>query len=165
MIAYKASKEIISKLYPKCFADEAWNVGNIRLFEECSTEIIASNSRIKSTLPKIEVFTQVNSLNLSIQAEIGQLMENVKMDPYYNDGLEVAIAYIKQKTSESPSINCSEVEGCLESTRKIVVQLKMIEWRLFGIGQATAGLYLAQHFSTLGPYFGDNEGRNPNSHH
>ena len=155
---------MIRKLYPKCSDDEAWNVDKTTIFEECSAEIIASNSRIKSTIPKIEVFTQVNGLNLSIQAEIGQLMENVKMDPYYNDGLEVAIAYIKQKTSESPLINCSEVEGCLESTRKIVVQLKMIEWRLFGIGQATAGLYLAQHFSTLGQYFGDNEGRNPNPH-
>ena len=163
--AYQAVKLVMKKLYPKCSTDEAWTFGNISVYEECTAEISASNKRIETTLPNIELFTHVNNLNISIQAQITQLMEDVELNPYWNDGLEVAIAYIKHKSSKDTFISCSDVQGCLESTRKIVVQLKMIEWRLFGIGQATAGLYLAQHFSTLGPYFGDNEGRNPNPHH
>ena len=88
-------------------------------------------------------------------------MENIELSPYKNNGVDVAIAYIKQTASNLSLKTCSELRGCLESTRKVVVQLKMIEWRLFGIGQATAGLYLAYHYSMLGPYYGDLEGRNP----
>ena len=144
--------------------DEAWSVDNIRIFEECTAQISASNGKIRYTLPKIQAITQSNNLMISLQAEITQLMEDVELNPYSNDGLEVAIAYIEKKITRSSNATCSEVQGCLESTRKIVVQLKMIEWRLFGVGEATAGTYLAYHFSKLGPYFGDVEGRNPNSH-
>ena len=146
--------------------DEAWTLGNISIFEECTTEISASNRRIKYIVSKLPVFAQSNNLTINLQAEITQLMEDVELNPYYNDGIEVAIAYIKRKIAKlSPVVTCSKVRGCLESTRKIVVQLKMIEWRLLGIGEATAGLYLAYHYSKLGPYFGDVEGKNPNSHH
>ena len=34
----------------------------------------------------------------------------------------------------------------------------MLEWGLFGLGEATAGLFLAHHYSNLGPYFGDLKG-------
>ena len=44
---------------------------------------------------------------------------------------------------------------CFEAMRKIVLQLKMAEWGIYGIGDGTAGTFLAQHFATLGPYFGD----------
>ena len=46
---------------------------------------------------------------------------------------------------------------CFETMRKIVLQLKMAEWGIYGIGDGTAGTFLAQHFSTLGPYFGDKD--------
>ena len=48
--------------------------------------------------------------------------------------------------------------GCHEMTRKIVLQLKMIEWGIYGLSDGTAGMFLANHYSTLGPYFGDNFG-------
>ena len=161
--AYQAAKKVLQELYPKCSNEGAWTVGNISVYEECTIEISESNARIKSTLPKIKEFAYFNNLNMSIQAQITQLMENVQLNPYINDGLEVAIAYIKQTASNSQLKTCSEQQECLESTRKVVVQLKMIEWRLFGIGQATAGVYLGYHYSMLGPYYGDLEGRNPNS--
>ena len=49
---------------------------------------------------------------------------------------------------------------CLEVTREVVIRLKMIEWGLFGLGSASAGLYVAEHFLKLGPYFGDLGGSN-----
>ena len=88
------------QLYSKCSNDEAWIVGNISVYEECTAEISASNTRIKSTLPKIKEFAYFNNLNMSIQAQITQLMEDIQLNPYWNDGLEVAIAYIKQKSSK-----------------------------------------------------------------
>ena len=36
----------------------------------------------------------------------------------------------------------------------------MIQWGIFGLGEATAGLYLAYHYAKLGPYFGDIGGSN-----
>ena len=42
--------------------------------------------------------------------------------------------------------------------RKIVLQLKMLEWRFNGLGDGTAGMFLANHHSTLGPYFGNKGG-------
>ena len=71
-------------------------------------------------------------------------------------GLEKAIEYIKNVSSTSPHFqDCSEKAGCLKNTREVVVRLKMIEWGLFGLGQATSGWFLAYHYSKLGPYFGD----------
>ena len=163
--SYEAAKKMIQDLYPKCSSDEAWIKDNMVLYEQCTAEISNSNPRIASTLPKIKRYGYTNNLNMSIQAQISQLMEDVVLHPYTNDGLEVAIAFIKDKSSKSSFVECSEANGCLEITRQIVVQLKMIEWRIFSIGQSTAGMFLAYHFSKLGPYFGDIEGRNPNSCH
>ena len=39
-----------------------------------------------------------------------------------------------------------------------MIRLKMLEWGLFGLGEATAGLFIAYHYSKLGPYFGDLDG-------
>ena len=162
---YKAAEKLTRKLYPKCSTDKAWSVKDIAVYEGCTAEISASNAKVKYVLPKIQAITQSNNLTINLQAEVTQLMEDVEFNPYANDGLEVAITYIEKKITRHLPVTCSEVQGCLESTRKIVVLLKMIEWRLLGIGEATAGLYLAYHYSMIGPYFGDVEGKNPNSHH
>ena len=68
-VTYKAAERISRKLYPKCSMDEAWTLGNISIFEECTTEISASNRRIKSILSKLPVFAQSNNLTISLQAE------------------------------------------------------------------------------------------------
>ena len=45
--------------------------------------------------------------------------------------------------------------GCSENTRKIVLQLKMIELGFYGLGDGSAGMFLADHYSQVGPYFGN----------
>ena len=119
--AYQAAKNVLQHSYPKCSIEGAWTAGNLSVYEECTIEISESNARIKSTLPKIKEFAYFNNLNMSIQAQITQMMENVQLNPYINDGLEVAIAYIKQTVSNSQLKTCSELPECLESTRKVVV--------------------------------------------
>ena len=47
---------------------------------------------------------------------------------------------------------------CHETTRRILLQLMMIKWGLFGLGDGTAGTFLANHYSILGPYFGNTNG-------
>ena len=59
----------------------------------------------------------------------------------------------------SESQVCIEIH-CLEVTREVVIRLKMIEWGLFGLGSASTGLYVAEFFLKLGPYFGDLGGSN-----
>ena len=159
--AYQAAKQVLQSLYPKCSSEEAWTVANGFIYEECTTVISRSNAKIKYALPIIKEFGKINNTNMIFQAQLTQLMEDVELNPYTNNGLEVAIAYIEETVSNFPVK--TEVRRCLECTRKVVVQLKMIEWRLFGIGQAAAGVYLAHHYSKLGPYYGNFEGRNPNS--
>ena len=56
--------------------------------------------------------------------------------------------------------SCSHIPGCEKAVRKIVLQLKMIEWGVFGLGESTAGMFLAYHHKFLGPYFGNLNGHN-----
>ena len=37
-----------------------------------------------------------------------------------------------------------------------MLQQKLFEWGIFGLGDATAGMFLAHHFSKIGAYFGNN---------
>ena len=65
--------------------------------------------------------------------------------------------------SAYPLVSESQVcieRHCLEVTREVVIRLKMIEWGLFGLGSASTGLYVAEYFLKLGPYFGDLGGSN-----
>ena len=69
-----------------------------------------------------------------------------------------SIEYIKNTSSVSQHVvSCLETSDCLETKREVVVRLKMIEWGLLGLGEATAGLYLAFHYGKLGPYFGNKD--------
>ena len=49
------------------------------------------------------------------------------------------------------TMHCNE--NCLERSRNIITQLKLIEWGYFGTAEATGGLYLAYHAQKLGKYF------------
>ena len=75
-------------------------------------------------------------------------------------GLQKALEYIKNvsSVSEQHDLSCLEMIICLETEREVVIRLKMLEWGLFGLGEASAGLFLAYHYSKLGPYFGDLNG-------
>ena len=58
------------------------------------------------------------------------------------------------------SCNGNTIIGCLKATREVVIRLKMMQWGIFGLGTASAGLYLANNFLNLGKYFGDTTGSN-----
>ena len=35
----------------------------------------------------------------------------------------------------------------------------MIEWGIYGLGESTAGMFLAFYYSAVGPYFGNEDGK------
>ena len=47
--------------------------------------------------------------------------------------------------------------ACRINTRELLIRLKLVEWGIYGFGEATAGLYLAFHYGKLGPYFGNKD--------
>ena len=53
-----------------------------------------------------------------------------------------------------------QVTGCQKIVRKVILQLTMIQWGILGLGDASAGTFLANHYPSLGPYFGNIEAQN-----
>ena len=53
-----------------------------------------------------------------------------------------------------------QVPGCQKIVRKVILQLTMIQWGILGLGDASAGTFLANHYPSLGPYFGNIEAQN-----
>ena len=154
-----AATNLTKAEYSNCKLDVAWQDSSSLQYQDCTTEISQSNARIYGNLQAIEVFAANNTFsNLAIQKHLGESIEDVKLGPYGSDGLEVAINHIKNESSISAAVVCYEINGCIETTRYIVIQLKMIEWGLFGLGEAMPGMFLAHHFSKIGQYFGDLDG-------
>ena len=97
---------------------------------------------------------------MPLEIEIGQVLDASYLPPNGPGGLETALNFVKNKADLTKAdIDCSLLPRCLEKARKTIIQLIMIEWGILGIGSSTAGLFLANHYQALGPYFG-----NVNSH-
>ena len=155
----EAAISLTKTLYTNCNSEESWENSNSFQYQECTNQISQSNARIFGSKMAIEIYASNNLFSMvEIQTLLGELMEDVEVSPFGSSGLEAAMNRIKKDSSLSSTVVCSEIVGCAETTRHIVIQLKMIEWGLFGVGEATAGMYLAQHYSRLGTYFGDMDG-------
>ena len=155
----EAAISLTKSLYTNCNSEESWENSNSFQYQECTNQISQSNARIYGSKTAIEIYAANNLFSMvEIQTLLGELMEDVEVSPFGSSGLEAAMNRIKKDSSLSSTVVCSEIVGCAETTRHIVIQLKMIKWGLFGVGEATAGMYLAQHYSRLGTYFGDMDG-------
>ena len=64
-----------------------------------------------------------------------------------------------QNNLNETKVECATTPGCTWLLRRYVMQVVMLGWGIFGISQSPAGMFLAFHHSILGPYYGDNEGR------
>ena len=156
--SYKAARRISQSLYSKCSHTDAWEDTRSYHFADCNEEISASNPKIFGRIWYIQVFATQNFLSdMGIQVKIGQIMEGVDLDPFSTHGLETAIAFIQEEAlnHKMSTFCCKKVIGCLEATREAILYLKLIEWGVFGLGQSTAGMFLANHYLKIGPYFGN----------
>ena len=159
-VAILKAKHIIQRLYPGCSSDEAWKEYRISEFSGCNEELRASTPWIRDILSDIETLSS-NYMNstMPLQTQIDQLMGDIDRSPFGSDALETAIHFIKKSSALVPeSISCSQISGCQEMARKIVLQLKLFEWEVLGLGDSTAGMFLAYHYAALGPYFGNVKG-------
>ncbi len=72
-------------------------------------------------------FINISCSAMPMEMQLNQLLEGVPKSPFYSNGLSKAIRYIKKQSSDlNSSISCSEVVGCPEATRKVILQLKVI---------------------------------------
>ena len=158
-VSYNAAVNMTMSLFPLCNNISAWDTANVKQYQECTAQISRSSSVIRESIDDIEIFSVNRNGNMSIQTELEQILEDIALGPRPAKGFEHAIAYIKNVSSPSNhSLPCSEIKGCLEGTREVVIRLKMINWGMHGLGAASAGVFLAYHHSMLGPYFGDIDG-------
>ena len=98
---------------------------------------------------------------MPLEIQIGQVLDASFLPPNGPGGLETALNFVKKKSAlMEADINCSLLPGCPERARKTILQLILIEWGVLGVGSSTAGLFLANHYQALGPYFGDVDGHN-----
>jgi len=156
-VTYIGAMNMTKDLYPNCKDSDAWNPVNVEKYLSCTNQISGSSFAIQESMSNIEIFTVSRSEKISIELE--KILDDIELDPRATNRLEYAIANIRNVSSTSnESFSCIDTVGCLEETREVLIRLKMIEWGLYDLGGASAGLFLAYHHSMLGPYFGDIDG-------
>ena len=106
----------------------------------------------------LELFSIKRNTKTPLRIELEQILEDIEPDFKATNRLEHAISHIRNTSQISNlSLLSSDLKGCLEALRELIVRLKMLEW---GLGGGTAGLFLVFHHSILGSYFGDVDGNN-----
>ena len=157
--AFMKLKELIRKSYWRCQKEEAWKEKYKYKFNKCTQQLI-NRSWLEGVFADVEKFaaSQHNS-TMSAEIQIGEVLEEAYKTPFGSNGLNLAIAYIKDHSASPSSDNpCSLLPGCPETVRKTLLQLMMINWGILGLADASAGAFLAYHYSSIGPYFGRKNG-------
>ena len=149
---YNVGEKMILALYSRCNCTDSRDPKNVIEYQECTNSIISkSSSMIQKNLKEIELFSIFHKGEISIGTKLEQILHNLDIKT-----LDHAIAHIKNVSSSSNySLTCSEVEGCLEGARELVIRLNMLKQGMYVLEKATAGLFLAYHHSLVGPYYGD----------
>ena len=98
--AFGKAKQLAKALYQKCESYSAWEASDSIQFAQCTEEIGKSNLRIRDTMGDIEVFV-ANNLNstMQIQNQLGQIMEDVDLNPSLSIGLDIALIFFKKGAS------------------------------------------------------------------
>ena len=159
--AFLQVKKIIQEAQENCRPMSAWNEKSQK-FARC-TEQLKSISWLGAAFEDIENFAAGNmNSSMPIEAQISHLTINSKDRKYYkSQGLETVLRKLKAMSgSITTSIACAEIPGCQEKVRGTILQLLMMEWGIFELGNLAAGLFLANHYSFIGPYFGSTDGPN-----
>ena len=110
-------------------------------------------------------FISEGKYNMPLEIQIAQQVDASYLLPFGKGGLDIALNFVKSKpTLNKTYMDCSLLPGCQKKARKTIIQLMMVDWGIFGLGSSTAGLFLANHYQDLGPYFGDVDGHDwPNN--
>ena len=119
--AFERAKQLAKALFPKCESYNAWEASDSIQFAQCTEEIGLSNLRIHSSMSDIEVFV-ANNLNstMKIQNQLGQIMEDVDLNPSLSDGLDIALIFFKKGASFFTNVElCSQIADCRKTVREV----------------------------------------------
>ena len=140
--AFLQAKKIVQKAHNNCGPKNAWNEKSQTKFARCTEELTESIPWLGEAFKDIESFAAGNmNSTMPIEAKIGHLAINEATKKYYNShGLETALQSIKHMSeSSTTSILCSEIPGCQEKVRRMILQLLMMEWGILELGDLAAG--------------------------
>ena len=160
--AFLQTKKIVQKAHGNCRSMNAWNEKS-QQFARCTEQLHASISWLGEAFDDIENFAAGNmNSTMPIEAQIGHLTINPNdRKNYESHGLETALRKLKAMSeSITTSTACSEIPGCQEKVRRTILQLLMMQWGILELGDLAAGMFLANHYSFIGPYFGSTDGPN-----
>ena len=160
--AFHQAKKIIQNAHWNCRPMNAWKE-KTQKFTRCTEQLIESISWLGEGFEDIERFVAGNmNSSMPIEAQIGHLTINPNDKKYYEShGLETPLRKLRTiSESITTSTACSEIPGCQEKARRMILQLLMMEWGILELGDLAAGLFLVNHYSFIGPYFGSTDGPN-----
>ena len=143
-VYYQVAVNLSRTLYPECNDSEAWENSKTLTYQGCTEKIVQSNTQIEEKMETIELFA-ANNINSTIVLQMGKIK---------SASIPETLELIHNKTISYNNLStCSQVCGCPETARKIIVQLKMIQWGLFDFGEVSPGNFLAFNSEDIGDYF------------
>ena len=154
-VTYKSAVDKTREIFAACNNDFAWNSSQDDMYIYCTDRIMESITKDKSKIQSIQSYYFDDNDEISIQVAFEQILEDINLEPYPLKGLSQVLDFIGNKSLVNSDSQPCNKKSCLETTREVVIRLKMIEWGIFGLGSASAGLYVAEHFFRLGKFFGD----------
>ena len=142
----------MKRTYPSCRKNSAWDINDPSGYNNCTHQIGASNPQILAAMDHIERIAKdpkylPNDIWLTLE-EFDHYEER-----HDSRAVEVAVNQIKHMDTGNLTSAMLCNKNCLERSRNIITQLKLIEWGYYGTAEATGGLYLAYHAQKLGNYF------------
>ena len=157
-----------------CHLDRAWSqnlttvMENSDIYQNCTQSISQTHNGISDIFECVEYYA-ANTMDPNVVLETimakefdRSLLEEIYLSPLQSeDGLDAAIRFFKKpKICNNTGIICSDHTICQIAARKIVLQLKMMEWGIFGVADSPAGQFLAFHHKVLGNYFSSDSKNN-----
>ena len=76
-------------------------------------------------------------LRYNIKYDICRVLENIDSKNWKNITIINHIKKIGSNISRTDDYQCTRENGCLEQVRDLVLQIKMSEWGLFGVGEVS----------------------------
>ena len=127
--------KIMKRNFPSCQKNSAWDTNDPSGYNNCTHQIGASNPQILAAMNHIETI-----------AKDGQYLPNdiwltLEEFDHYEEGhdsraVEAAVNLIKHmETGNFTSATLCD-ENCLERSRNIITQLKLIEWGYYGTAKS-----------------------------
>ena len=109
--AFIKTRKHLQNSYSVCKSNDAWIEETHPNFMKCTERLQMSSPWLLQYLKDIERVAIQNTSYSTLETQIWEQMEDVSIDTFGSDGLEIALFYIKTASAASLPTNliCSEV--------------------------------------------------------